>query len=66
MDFVAAIEDQLGSKAVLNLLPMQPGDAAATSADVNDLVRDVGFSPATPVEVGIRHFITWYREYYGV
>jgi UDP-glucuronate 4-epimerase len=66
MDFVAAIEDQLGRKAVLNLLPMQPGDAAATSADVNDLVRDVGFSPATPVEVGIRHFITWYREYYGV
>jgi UDP-glucuronate 4-epimerase len=66
MDFVAAIEDQLGRKAVLNLLPMQPGDAPATSADVNDLVRDVGFPPATPVEVGIRHFITWYREYYGV
>ena len=66
MAFIRAIEDALGLEAELNLLPMQPGDAASTSADVDDLVRDVGFSPATPVEVGIDRFITWYREYYEV
>jgi UDP-glucuronate 4-epimerase len=66
MAFIRAIEEELGRKAELDLLPMQPGDAAATSADVGDLVRDVDFSPATPVEVGIRRFVGWYRQYYGV
>ena len=45
---------------------MQPGDVAATSADVEDLRRDVGFAPATPIETGIARFIAWYREYYKV
>ena len=62
--FIAAIENALGKKAVRNYLPMQPGDVAATSADVEDLRRDVGFAPATPVETGIARFIAWYREYY--
>jgi UDP-glucuronate 4-epimerase len=51
---------------VLNLLPMQPGDVPATSADIDDLARDVGFTPDTPVEQGIARFVEWYREYYGV
>ncbi len=45
---------------------MQPGDVPATYADVDDLVRDVGFSPATPIDVGIARFVAWYRDYYRV
>ena len=48
------LEDCLGKKAVKNMLPLQPGDVPDTFADVEDLVRDVGYKPATPVEVGIR------------
>lgn len=66
MAFIRAIEEELGREAKLDLLPMQPGDAAATSADVGELVRDVNFSPATPVEEGIRRFVGWYRQYYRV
>jgi UDP-glucuronate 4-epimerase len=43
---------------------MQPGDVPATFADIADLERDVGFRPATPIEVGIGHFVDWYRRYY--
>ena len=64
--FIGAIESALGKQAVRNYLPMQPGDVAATSADVEDLRRDVGFAPATPIETGIARFIAWYREYYKV
>ena len=66
MDLIGAIEKALDRPAELNLLPMQPGDVPATYADVDDLVRDVGFSPATPIEVGIARFVAWYRDYYGV
>ena len=58
------LEDCLGKKAVKNMLPLQPGDVPDTFADVEDLVRDVGYKPATPVEVGIRRFVDWYLEYY--
>ena len=66
MDLIGAIEKALDRPAELNLLPMQPGDVPATYADVDDLVRDVGFSPATPIDVGIARFVAWYREYYCV
>jgi UDP-glucuronate 4-epimerase len=66
MDFIAAIEKAVDRPAELNLLPMQPGDVPATYADVDDLVRDVGFSPSTPIDVGIARFVAWYREYYRV
>ena len=66
MDFIAAIEGALGRKAEKNMLPLQPGDVPATYADVDDLVRDVGFRPATPIGEGIGQFISWYRDYYGV
>lgn len=64
--FIEVIEKCLGREAKRNLLPIQPGDVPATSADVDALMRDVGFRPDTPIEVGIRRFVDWYRAYYGV
>jgi UDP-glucuronate 4-epimerase len=64
MRYIELIEEALGRKAVLNYLPLQPGDVADTCADVSDLMRDVGYRPATPVETGIRNFVEWYRGYY--
>lgn len=64
--FIEVLEGCLGRKAEKNLLPLQAGDVPATYADVDDLMRDVGFQPATPIEDGIARFVAWYREYYGV
>jgi UDP-glucuronate 4-epimerase len=58
--FIEVLEEKLGRKAVKNLLPMQPGDVAVTCADVEDLMRDVGFRPATPIEEGLGRFVDWY------
>ncbi len=66
MHFIEVIEDTLGKKAKKNLLPLQPGDVPATYANIDDLVRDTGFKPATPLEVGIPKFIKWYRDYFRV
>ncbi|MES1259513.1 MAG: NAD-dependent epimerase/dehydratase family protein, partial [Gemmatimonadota bacterium] len=66
LDFINAIERSLGVEAKKNFLEMQPGDVPATSADVEDLVQDVGFRPATSIEEGVAKFVAWYREYYGV
>lgn len=65
MDFIEAIEQALGKTAKKEFLPMQPGDVAATYADVSDLVRDLGYKPETTVQEGILSFVKWYREYYG-
>ncbi|MDD1749531.1 MAG: NAD-dependent epimerase, partial [Methanothrix sp.] len=62
--FIEVLEDCLGKKAEKNLLPIQAGDVPATYADVEDLIKDVGFKPATSVEDGIRKFVEWYRSYY--
>ncbi len=62
--FIEVLEQQLGRKAEKNLMPLQPGDVPETYADVEDLVRDIGFKPSTPIEVGIERFVTWYRSYY--
>ncbi|MEW6246722.1 MAG: NAD-dependent epimerase [Nitrospirota bacterium] len=64
--FIEVLEQALGKKAEKKLLPMQPGDVPATYADIDDLTRDVGFKPATPIEVGIPRFVQWYREFYKV
>ena len=64
--YIEVIEDCLGRTAVKKLLPMQPGDVPETSANIDDLGEDVGYRPATPVEVGVRRFVDWYREYYKV
>ncbi|WP_448511027.1 NAD-dependent epimerase [Immundisolibacter sp.] len=64
--YIEVIEDCLGRTAVKKLLPMQPGDVPETSANIDDLAADVGYRPATPIETGVRNFITWYRDYYKV
>ena len=64
--YIELIEECLGRKALKIFRPMQPGDVPDTCADVEELQRDVGYSPTTPVEVGVRRFIEWYRSYYEV
>ncbi|OQY51844.1 MAG: capsular biosynthesis protein CpsI [Desulfobacteraceae bacterium 4572_89] len=65
MEFVRAIETAIGKKAIIDYLPLQPGDVPATYADVNDLIADTGFKPSTSVNQGIYKFVEWYRSYYG-
>ncbi len=65
MDFITAIEEELGMEAQKDMLPIQPGDVPATSADVADLVSSLGYRPATEVREGIRRFVEWYRGYFG-
>jgi UDP-glucuronate 4-epimerase len=66
MRYIEVLEECLGKKAEKNFLPMQPGDVPATYANVDDLVRDVGFKPDTPIEEGIKRFVEWYKEYFGI
>jgi UDP-glucuronate 4-epimerase len=63
---IEVLEGLLGKKAQMELLPMQAGDVPATYADIENLSRDVGFRPNTPIEVGIPRFVEWYRAYAGV
>ena len=65
MDFIGAIEEALGKKAIKEFLPLQPGDVPYSYADVSDLVNAVGFQPGTQITDGIARFISWYLEYYG-
>jgi len=64
MHLIATLEEALGRTATKEFLPIQPGDVPATYADVDDLVQDVGFKPATSIEEGVQRFVAWYREYY--
>lgn len=64
MDYIEALEDELGIQAEKNLLPMQPGDVLETSADTQALYRAIGFKPQTPVTEGVKRFVKWYRDYY--
>jgi UDP-glucuronate 4-epimerase len=64
MEYIAAIEQTLGLTAKKEFLPMQPGDVPRTEADVTDLVDDLGYKPDTPVKLGIKKFIEWYRQYF--
>jgi UDP-glucuronate 4-epimerase len=66
MHVVGLIERELGRTAVKDMLPMQPGDVLETFADVADLMRDTGYAPSTPIEVGVRNFVAWYRDYFKV
>jgi UDP-glucuronate 4-epimerase len=65
LDYIRTLEAHLGRTAQLDLLPMQPGDVPATMADMRRLERVAGFRPTTSVEDGVRHFVEWYRGYYG-
>jgi UDP-glucuronate 4-epimerase len=66
LKFIEVIEEKLGKKAEKNFLPLQDGDVPETYADVDDLMREVGFQPSTPIEEGIGKFVDWYRGYYKV
>jgi UDP-glucuronate 4-epimerase len=63
--FIEVIEDALGKKAKKDLQEIQPGDVPATYADVDDLMKDVGFKPATPLEGGVARFVKWFKDFYG-
>ena len=62
--YIEVLEECLGAKAQRVLKPLQPGDVPDTFADVSELVRDLDYQPATPIEVGVRNFVTWFRDYY--
>lgn len=66
MDFVMTIEKVLGKEAEKNFMPMQPGDVAATYADVQDLIDNLGYKPQTSLDYGIARFIEWYKEFYKI
>ena len=66
MRYIEIIEECVGRKAKKNLLPMQPGDVPDTWADTDDLARDVGYRPGTPIETGVRRFVDWYVDYYKI
>lgn len=63
--FIEVIEQNIGKEAIKNMLPIQPGDVPQTVADISKL-RDLGWSPTTRIEEGIKNFVSWYREYYKV
>ncbi len=66
LEFVSLLEEALGTRAVKKLMPIQQGDVPATCADIEALSGAVGFSPATPIEVGVARFVAWYRTYHGI
>ena len=66
IDFIHAIEEELGKKAIIDFKDLQPGDVPATFADVNDLVADMHYKPSTTIKEGIHKFITWYKNYYNI
>ena len=66
MYFIETLEKCLGKKAVMEMLPMQPGDVYQTYADVRDLICDYGFKPDTTIEEGLSRFAQWYRDYYKI
>ena len=61
---VELLEKEFGRKARIELMPMQAGDVPETCADIDDLMRDVGFRPVTSIEDGVRNFVAWYKEYH--
>jgi UDP-glucose 4-epimerase len=63
-EFISILEQKLGKKAERILLPMQPGDVAATFADIAELTADTGFKPRTSLREGINRFVNWYLRYY--
>ncbi len=65
MRYIEVLEEKLGRKAELNLMPMQPGDVARTEADVEETKLQLDYAPSTPIEVGVGRFVDWYLDYYG-
>jgi UDP-glucuronate 4-epimerase len=65
-EFISTLEKKLGREAIKEYLPLQQGDVLKTYADVDDLIRDVGFKPHTSIEEGIEKFVDWYKGYFSV
>jgi UDP-glucuronate 4-epimerase len=63
-EFIETIEKAMGKTAIKNFLPMQPGDVPSTYADVDELIKDVGFKPTTSIEQGVDRFVRWYKDYF--
>lgn len=66
LQYIEVLEACLGRKAIMEMLPLQPGDVPDTEADVTDLIQTVGYRPQVSVETGVANFVRWYREYYRV
>ena len=66
LHYIEVLEHALGRKAVMEMVPMQPGDVAESFADIAASQRDLGFQPKTPIDVGIPNFVRWFKEYHGV
>ena len=66
MKFIETIEEKLGKEAQKEMLPMQPGDVQSTYADVSGLIKDMGYKPDTPLDIGVEKFVEWYREFYQI
>ena len=66
MRYISVLEDALGMKAQLNMMPVQDGDVARTEADVTETRAALGYAPSTPIDVGVKRFVDWYRDFYGV
>ena len=66
LQFIETIEQKVGKKAIKNFLPLQDGDVPETYANVDDLMREIDFRPATPIEEGVAKFVDWYKEYYQI
>jgi len=66
MDFIEALEEKIGKKAQMNMLPIQPGDVLSTYADVSELINDMDYTPKTSIKEGISNFVDWYKEFYQV
>jgi UDP-glucuronate 4-epimerase len=66
MYFISILEDLIGKKADINMLPMQPGDIPDTCANIEKTISDLGYSPHTNIETGLEKFVNWYKEYYKI
>ncbi len=64
--YIAVLEEAIGKKAILNVLPTQEGEMLRTEADVTETRAALGYAPSTPIEVGVKRFVDWYRDFYGV
>lgn len=65
MYYISVLEKLIGRKAVINMLPMQPGDMPETCANIENTISDLGYAPHTNIETGLEKFVNWYKEYYG-
>ena len=66
LDYIKAVEEALGMKADMEMLPLQPGDVPFTYADVDDLVQEIDYKPSMNIKQGVKNFVKWYREYYKI